>query len=274
MKTILVPTDFSRHSEYALKVASQIAKKNNSKIVLLHLLEMPNAGNDVFSSSHDIPELILFKNTAMERIEELADDPCLDGLDVSYAVQFQSPTKGILDNIGLQNADLVVMGSHGKDIHNEMFVGSNAEKIVRQATVPVLLIKQEHEDFNIETFVLASDFSEENKKQFGKVVDFAKSFNAKLELVKVVTPNSFLSTRAIHDRIKSFLSEFNFTNYEFHIYNDVNVEKGILHFAKDKEADLVGIFTHGRKGLSHFFNGSISEDLMNHSKRPVIAFKI
>jgi nucleotide-binding universal stress UspA family protein len=36
----------------------------------------------------------------------------------------------------------------------------------------------------------------------------------------------------------------------------------------------IGVCTHGRKGLSHFLNGSISEDLVNHAKRPVVAFKI
>ena len=39
-------------------------------------------------------------------------------------------------------------------------------------------------------------------------------------------------------------------------------------------ADLIGMSTHGRQGISHFFNGSISEDLVNHAKRPVITFKI
>ena len=58
------------------------------------------------------------------------------------------------------------------------------------------------------------------------------------------------------------------------IYNDYSVEKGILSFARDHEAQLIGISTHGRKGLSHFFNGSISEDMVNHAKMPVITFKI
>jgi nucleotide-binding universal stress UspA family protein len=52
------------------------------------------------------------------------------------------------------------------------------------------------------------------------------------------------------------------------------VEKGILHFAKDSNSDVIAVSTHGRKGISHFLNGSISEDLVNHAKRPVIAFKI
>ena len=71
-----------------------------------------------------------------------------------------------------------------------------------------------------------------------------------------------------------FLAEFKINNCSTHIYNDINVEKGILHFAKSINADLIGMSTHGRKGLSHFFNGSISEDLVNHAKRPVVTFKI
>ena len=58
------------------------------------------------------------------------------------------------------------------------------------------------------------------------------------------------------------------------IYNDVIVEKGILNFGNSIDADVIAMSTHGRQGLSHFFNGSISEDLVNHSKRPVVTFKI
>ena len=72
----------------------------------------------------------------------------------------------------------------------------------------------------------------------------------------------------------NFLKDFEITKVVTHIYNDANVEKGILNFAKSINADLIGMSTHGRKGLSHFFNGSISEDLVNHAKRPVVTFKI
>ena len=74
--------------------------------------------------------------------------------------------------------------------------------------------------------------------------------------------------------MEDFVSETSAKNVTTHIYNDINVEKGILHFAKSIDADLIGMCTHGRKGISHFFNGSISEDLVNHAKRPVITFKI
>jgi nucleotide-binding universal stress UspA family protein len=58
------------------------------------------------------------------------------------------------------------------------------------------------------------------------------------------------------------------------IYNDETIEKGILNFSKLIGADLIGMSTHGRQGLAHFFNGSISEDLVNHARRPVITFRM
>ena len=61
MKRILVPTDFSNHAEYALKVAAQIAEKNDGEIFLIHMLELPTAGADALSRAHEMPELMLFK---------------------------------------------------------------------------------------------------------------------------------------------------------------------------------------------------------------------
>ncbi|KIX20956.1 universal stress protein UspA [Flavobacterium sp. 316] len=274
MKKILVPTDFSKHSEYALKVAAQIAKKDNSEIVIIHMLELPTTGSDAISSSHEIPELMLFKNVAIAKLDNLMNAPYLDGITVSKVIQFELAFDGIMNNGKSHNADLIVMGSHGASGFQEMFIGSNTEKVVRNSEVPVLVIKREENDFNAKDFVFASDFSDEIKKPFKKVVDFANKFNSHIHLVNINTPNNFKSTSVAQKIMDKFTSEFEINNYSTHIYNDINVEKGILHFAKSINADLIGMSTHGRKGLSHFFNGSISEDLVNHAKRPVITFKI
>ena len=87
-------------------------------------------------------------------------------------------------------------------------------------------------------------------------------------------PNNFKSTEVSKKIMADFVGSFNVSDYTTHIYNDTNVEKGILNFSKSINADLIGMSTHGRKGLSHFFNGSISEDLVNHAQRPVVTFKI
>lgn len=274
MKRILVPTDFSKHAEYALRVAAQIAKKNNSEIYLLHMLELPHQGNDALSTGSDIPQIMFFKEMAINKLEALMDSDFLDGINVSEIIQFEKAFDGIMEISKKNNADLIVMGSHGSSGYEEMFIGSNAEKVVRSSEIPVLVIKNETDEFKADKLVFASDFSEEIKKPFAKLVEFATIFNSHLDLVMVNTPNSFKSTSVAEKIMTDFLDETSFTNYSTHIYNDVNVEKGILNYASSVNADLIGMCTHGRTGFSHFFNGSISEDLVNHTVRPVITFKI
>jgi nucleotide-binding universal stress UspA family protein len=274
MKKILVPTDFSKHAEYALKVAAQIAKQNDGEIFLIHMLELPTSGNDALSSAHEIPELMLFKNAAIAKLDEMMEADYLKGINVSKIIQFEMAFEGIIKNGEAHNVDLIVMGSHGAKGFQEMFIGSNTEKVVRNSNVPVLVIKNEHESFSANKFVFASDFSSEINKPFEKAIEFAKKFNSHIHLVNINTPNNFKSTRVAQKAMDEFIEQFDFKNVSTHIYNDINVEKGILHFAKSIDADIIGMSTHGRKGISHFFNGSISEDLVNHAKRPVITFKI
>ncbi len=274
MKRILVPTDFSAHAEYALRVAAQIARKNDSEIILLHMLELPHQAGDAMGSGHQIPEIMFYKDKAISNLEDLMDVDYLEGINVSEIIQFEKAFDGILTVSKKNNVDLIVMGSHGTSGFQEMLIGSNTEKVVRLSEAPVLVIKNVVEDFKATNFVFASDFSDEIKKPFEQLVGFAKSFDANLSLVMINTPNSFKPTHIAEKIMSDFITAFNYPKYSLHIYNDVNVEKGILNFSNTVNADLIGMCTHGRTGFAHFFNGSISEDLVNHAVRPVITFKI
>lgn len=169
MKRILVPTDFSKHAEYALRVAAQIAKKNNSEICLLHMLELPHQGNDALSTGSDIPQIMFFKEMAINKLEALMESDFLEGINVSEIIQFEKAFDGIMEISKKNSVDLIVMGSHGASGYEEMFIGSNAEKVVRSSEVPVLVIKNETGEFKADKLVFASDFSDEIKKTFRKI---------------------------------------------------------------------------------------------------------
>lgn len=274
MKRILVPTDFSKQAENALKAAAQIARKNDFEIHLLHMLEIPSQMNDAITGGAAIPEIMLFIQKAKETIQHIKDKNYLKDLTIIESIKLEKASHGILSYSKENDIDLVVMGSNGISGIEEIIIGSNTEKVVRLSTVPVIVIKEETTDFNPSNIVFASDFSEEIKKPFRKILDFANLFDAKLNLVTICTPNSFKTTAIANKIIKKFISEFEIKNFSTHIYNDLNIEKGIIHFSKDINADLISLCTHGRTGLSHFFTGSISEDLANHATKPLLVFKI
>ena len=274
MKRILVPTDFSKFSEEALKLAAQIAKKHNSEIILLHMLELPQQASDAMGSGKSIPVIMLYKDKAISSLEKLMDADYLKGINVSEAIEFKKVHEGVLDACEKNNIELVIMGSHGTSGFDELLVGSNAEKVVRHSKIPVLVVKKEAKDFKARNFVFASDFSKETRKPFRKMMEFAKIFDSNLFLVMICTPNSFKTTHNAEKVMRDFITNYDIENYSSHIYNDTNIENGIINFANSVDADLIGICTHGRTGLVHFFNGSIGEELVNHATKPVITFKI
>lgn len=277
MKKILVPTDFSEQADYALEAASQLARKYDSEIYLLHLLELPEQLidlNPTSTGSNQVPEAIFFMRKAHEKFEKVKQKEILNGIPVYETVIFKETFNGILE-VGKKNdCDLIVMGSHGASGLKEVFIGSNTEKVVRNSDIPVLVIKEKTDILNTNDLVFASDFVPNVKNSFVEATKFAEKIGAKIHLVYINTANKFKTTEQLEKKMNKFLEGVDFKDYTLNVYNAESIEKGILKFSAKMNADLIGISTHGRKGLAHFLNGSISEDLVNHAKTPVITFKI
>lgn len=276
MKKILVPTDFSDQAENALKLAAQFAKKDHLDIVLVHLLELPVQAVDPVMGGHtsDLPEALFFMKLAKKKFAETTSQDYLKGIKVIEKVQFNTAFHGIIEACKEFDCDLIIMGSQGATGFKEMFIGSNTEKVVRNSEVPVLVVKNEHPNFKVENFAFATDFDPEHPKTLQQVIDLAKYFGATLHLVYINTSGKSFSSAEEEDHMNQYMKGLEYDNYTLNIYSDSSVEKGIINFAKNIHADLLGIATHGRKGLSHFFIGSISEDLVNHVNRPIVTFKL
>ncbi len=288
MKTIIVPTDFSETANNALKAAVNLQKKHGCKLVLLHMLEIAenllpelSFNNDVKprsgTASNSLPDAFFYMKLAQKRFAEIRELPFLKGVEFEEAIQNYLNFKGIIDSAHKHEADLIVMGSQGSSGLSEMFLGSNTEKVVRYSDIPVLVVKGDAEKIKFENIVFASDFSEEAITPFIKANTLIKKLGAKLNLLYVNTPGDyFLSSAQMRKKIDTFLDTTKCKNDVANIafVSDFTVEKGVLNYATDNKMDAISVATHGRTGISHFFSGSISEDIANHANKPVITFKI
>lgn len=277
IKNILVPVDFSKPAENALQVAVQLAKKNNAKVTVLHVIELAESlfGTEQFNVNDE--QILFFMKIAKKKFTKFLEKDFLKEVEVHDVVDVGPTSYVISENIKKQNADMIVMGSTGASGLQEVLIGSNTEKIVRRAEVPVLVVKKEMKDFHIKNVIFASNFEMESVDAFKKAKEFADSFDAKMELLYVNLPgNQFYSTEEIREQMRTFLNKVRvpFNRDHIIIHNDYSIELGVLNAAKDAKADLIAMPTHGRRGISHFFNGSIGEDVVNHSTLPVITFKI
>ena len=277
MKKIIVPIDFSEHSEYALETAAVFARKYNAEILALHMLELSNA---VISSAESAmeAETVFYLKLAEKKFQEFLDKDFLKDLNVTPIVKHFKVFSEVSEVAKEHDVDLIIMGSQGASGLKEVLVGSNTEKVVRHSNVPVLVVKHSPILMEIEDVVFACDFSEDAIKPFLKASKMFDAFGARMHLVYVNLPDSrFRSTTEIDKRVADFLkaAEGNIDKMKNVTYvNDYSIEQGILNVSNILGADLISVATHGRKGLAHFFEGSISEDIANHSALPVMTFKM
>ena len=229
--------------------------------------------------TQEFMEAQYYMKLAKKRFDTFLDKPFLKGIKVFETVQNYKDFNEINEIVKEQEIDLVVMGSHGASGLSGLFVGSNTEKVVRTCEVPVLVIKKRRENFYIKEAVFASDFEVENMAAYNRAIKFFKMLGANMHLVYVNRPNQYFKNNVeINEQIELFMSVAhhgdNTKDGKVTILNDYSIEEGIYNYAKKVEANLIALPTHGRKGLAHFFKGSIGEDIANHADLPVITFKI
>ncbi|WP_158844352.1 universal stress protein [Algibacter sp. L1A34] len=277
MKKIIVPIDFSEHSEYALKTAATLAKKHDAEVLVLHMLEMSTVA---LTASDELlgQQAVFFMKLAEKKFKDFLDKDYLKGVNVTPIIKHFKVFSEVNDVAKENNVDIIIMGSHGSSGIQEMFIGSNTERVVRNSEIPVLIVKNNVVDVNFDVIVLATDLEEESIQSYINTRKMFQDVASKIYLVHVNLPNErFQSTtelekKAVHfftkaDRSLNHLEDLRFVS-------DYTVDDGILHFSNKSKADLIVMPTHGRKGLAHFFQGSVGEDVVNHSTLPVLTIKM
>jgi nucleotide-binding universal stress UspA family protein len=267
MKKIIVPCDFSKPAVNAFRFALDIAEQARGIVYLLHVIELPVLYDSVLMPSlyfeNDLYKEL--KETAEKQFKKLLAKYPSEVAKVNTEVAFGPIYTLITNYVQEKEADLVVMGTQGVSGIKEIFVGSNAEKIVRTSSVPVIVLKNYFKG-PINNIVFPNVLEQEGQEDLVMKVKALQNFyKAHLNVVWINTPLNFNKDTVTRAKLESFAKRFMLKNYSLHIYNHIGGEEGILHFANDISADMIAMGTHGRQGLNHLMKGSLTENIVNHS---------
>ena len=246
MKSILVPTDFSSYAEHALNFASQIAKTQSMQIKLLHVVEQASAPYMTAVStglSDQLGNVYVLRRLekAKSHLETLTTQLNSDGISTSYQIKIGNPYQNISAHIKHEQCDLIVMGTHGISGMEEMILGSNAEKVVRKATCPVVTIKESTNLEDLKDMVVAIDPMEPAFKHV-QLRNLQELFATRLHLVSVSTPGNFIKERDGLSKLSEFARSGNLHDYRISMYSDLTEEEGIRHYAEDQGADIIAMY--------------------------------
>jgi universal stress protein A len=135
--TIVFPTDFSTASDAALVHAAALARQSGGRLLIVHVEEPPLAygGGELY---YGLPE------PSSERILKMLEDvrPADPAVPFTHRLTMGDPAAEIVRIAGDENAEMIVLGTHGRTGITRLLMGSVAEAIVRRAPCPVLVYRE------------------------------------------------------------------------------------------------------------------------------------
>lgn len=280
MKNILVPTDFSPESKSALQLGITLADQLNCTLLVLHVVDGVTEGSfnvEGESTSGTSWEDKLFNmkllEAARKNLAKIEDTLSESGVKFKTILRIGDAFHGMNAVINERHADLVIVGAKGKSAIQKLLAGSNTEKIVQRSGSPVMVVNKKTLD-TFKNIVWATSLRDEELFLPRTLKELIEKYKPVVHLVRVNTPALFMDDGAVKAKLHVFANRMNLKNFTLNVYSDHTEEEGIIHFADSVNADMIALSTHGRTGLSHLFNGSIAEDVVSHSKRPVLTFKV
>jgi nucleotide-binding universal stress UspA family protein len=279
MKKILVPTDFSKSAQTAVDVASEIAKKANAELIVLHVVEELSGNSFNIEGQVDTSgnwEEKLFTMRMIEKgkkqLAKVTEDLSGSGVRVRSELRMGTPYHGMQTILNDHKVDLVVMGTAGNSKPNEMIIGANTEKVVRNSQCPVLTVNKKPATGEFKNIVYATSMGED-EELFSKIIRRTQQmYDGTIHLVRINTPGNFQRDASVKKTMQAFAKKLQLKNVTINVFNDLSEEEGIIYFADSINADLIAMATHGRTGFAHVLAGSIAEEVVSHARRPVLTF--
>jgi len=273
MKTIVVPFDFSPFSLSALQTAQRISAKSKAKIICVTVIPS-ELDWDLLSEEAKSRHLDLIREyeEAMEVLPEHIRTVAPAKAHIEQVVKIGVPYEQIVRVSEKLNADLIVIGAYGKGYSDGKFIGSTIQKVLRNASCPVLAVKHALDGNAFRKIAFATVFNAAGKSAFEKILPIAKAFKSSIHLLYVNTPSNF--TASSQSDIE--MAEFGRGNEQFvfhrHVYNHENAEQGIMEFCEKAGIQLVGLVSGDRRHAASYVIGT-AETLIFKSELGILSLK-
>jgi len=283
MRTLLVPTDFSKGSLEAVRYAIQFAEKTERKILFFHstfIIIPTRSSNTAYlhavqsNKVNKLKQLITFIDKAYISVNIKRDES-----RTKFLVKHDhNAVDSILEALNEQFIDLIIMGTHGATGFRKVLLGSNTAKIIEQAYCPVFAIPAKYKYKPIKRISYAASDIEKLAKELKKVIEIANKFDAVIDVVHIVggtKSNIKLENIDPGKTLSNLTRQLKF--HKLHLYIIDGKEKPLVQelnrFVKHQKSELLIMLTAKRSFFDKMFNSSQTKELAYNLNIPLLAIK-
>lgn len=277
---LLTATDMLDACDAAVVGALEIAKQNQGKLFVLHVLE-PSYFHECgpvetvrdFKTGEETSATKEYK----ERVKEELDKKCAGALkpygNYQIAIAYGRPSIEIRRWARKFNADLIVLGPHAGRVEEGLIgttIGNTVEDVIMHSTSPVMIVNRliPKEKLNFKKIMVCVDFSKSCKHacEFGAIL--AQKYGSKLLLFHMSSRGE--SEKEIREKVRKFCGLPERLEHEYSIWQGTEPYLEILKYARDKDVDLIVMGSHTKETAERPYVGSAVENVSGQSDCPVI----
>jgi len=281
MKSVLLPVDFSPVSRNALDYAIAMARPFKAKITLFHCFEI-----NVYPADASVPPLEhiqeLIEETAQHVSNQLEDWKAeIEGLHANAENSVHVSTKHvqgvpiekITEEAQSGEYDFLVMGTDGSHGVEEFLWGSTTSHIAEKVKIPLLAVPATAHFNGLDKIVYATNFKASDFVVIDQLKKICSIYSSKLTCLHINKDPKKLPVE--EKKLESLEQKFWFSpvnELDFELVSGESVEKGLLHYIKEKQVKALAVFTGKHSFFESLFHQSLTKRLLNHSDIPVFVF--
>jgi len=270
---ILIPIDFSKISNRAIKHGAFIAKLCKGELILLHV-QKKNELVDIILPALKIKDPSPITNYLQEKIDKLAEAVRKEcGVKITTLISVGNITSEIISIADEFNAGLIIMGTQGADSESDLFLGSNAYRVLTKSDIPVMTVRSESSKLGYPHILLPLDSSEHSRQKVNAAIQIANKFASHLHVIGILGKNEKNYTykmEVILGQIQKMAKTKKLVcTTEISVAE--NRAQKTLAYAKKVNANLIITMTDQTAGLSRIILGTYAHQLINSSKIPVLS---
>lgn len=270
MKTILVPSDFSKCAHNALLYALELAKRSNASVRLLNVV-FPNQGvdNNVYEAFWIDDYLAQKKKILEENARKVARMPAYKDVPISAEVVLGFPVPELASYAENIHADLIVMGTTGATGLKGIFLGSTAGGMLSRTKIPVLTIPAKARFKAGGNIVFATDYRLDcDEKSLDVLRDFVQLHDGFVKMLHVLNkPNE----EADAAREQTMSQKFGNMPHDFHYLHNPSILQAVDDFIEATDANALITISHEHNLLHKLFFDSVSRKLAHRVRVPMLA---
>ncbi len=272
MKKIIVPIDFSKDSINALEHAVWISNAVGADLRIIHVtksknFEMPfhieNFDKMIGKSLEDFMQLIYKKYKSKVKCK------------LDYKIRIGKVYREIVNQAKYDDAYMIIMGTHGVSGFEEMWIGSNAYRVVSNAPCPVLTIRHGFLRCVVKNFVLPIDVTSDTRKKVPFTAELAKFLKSNVHVLLVSESSSPTIKKKIDNygkQVQEYLTKAGVRNVLAYGIGD-NITDETINYAKSIGADLISIMSEQPENPQNLWLGAYAQQMVNHSPLPVLSLR-